>query len=49
MGKRTKAQKKRLVAAVEMKTKELWLEGLVSTKALESVERMCKSAYSRLK
>jgi len=49
MAKRTKTQKRRLVTAVELKSKQLWLEGLISTKALETIERALLSARNKLK
>jgi hypothetical protein len=49
MAKRTKAQKKRLIASVELKSRELFMEGLLSSKDVDAIARICGRAYSKMK
>lgn len=49
MAKRTKVQKRRLIAAVELKSRELYMEGLFSVKDVEAIDRIVTRAYNRLK
>tara|TARA_R100001463_G_scaffold106967_2_gene161563 strand:- start:841 stop:990 length:150 start_codon:yes stop_codon:yes gene_type:complete len=49
MAKRTKAQKKRLIAAVSLKSAELYLEGLLSVKDVEAIERITNRAFNKIK
>lgn len=49
MPKRTKAQKRRLIAAVLLKSRELYMEGLLSVKDVEAIERITNRAFDKLK
>lgn len=45
--KRTKAQKNRLVYAISLKIRECFMEGLVTAKDVEAVERICTRAFKK--
>lgn len=49
MAKRTKTQYKRLISDVEMKSRVLFMNGLITTKDYESIQRMCGRSYNKLK
>ena len=49
MAKRTKAQKKRLISAVALKSRELYMEGLFSVKDVEAIERITNPAFNKMK
>ncbi len=49
MAKRTKTQKKRLVSSIVLKGKELYMEGILSTKDIEAIDRIAQKAFNKLK
>jgi hypothetical protein len=49
MGKLTKAAGRRRLAEIEAKSKKLFLRGFISTKDLDTIERICKSRTKQLK
>ena len=49
MAKRTKTQRRRLIAQVSLKSRELYMEGLFSTKDVEAIERITQRAFNKLK
>jgi uncharacterized protein YueI len=48
MVKRTKTQKKALLDSMQSKAKELFLHGLISANNVDSIVKICKSAYKKL-
>jgi len=48
MAKRTKSQKKRLISDVEIKSRALYMEGLINAKDVEAISRICSRAYGRV-
>ena len=49
MAKPTKSQKKRLLAAVEMKAKKLYMCGILNSNDISAIERIITKGYKRLK
>lgn len=49
MAKRTKTQYKRLISDIEMKSRVLFMNSLISTKDYETIQKMCGRAYNKLK
>ena len=49
MGKLTKAAGRRRLGEIEAKSKKLFLRGFISTKDLDTIERICKSRTKQLK
>jgi len=49
MAKLTKAAGRRRLAEIEGKAKKLFLRGFISTKDLDTIERICKSRTKQLK
>jgi hypothetical protein len=49
MARLTKAAGRRRLGEIHSKAKKLFLRGFISTKDLESIERICKSRAKQLK
>jgi len=49
MAKLTKAAGRRRLGEIEAKSKKLFLRGFISTKDLDTIERICKSRTKQLK
>jgi len=49
MPRLTKAAGRRRLGEIEAKAKKLFLRGFISTKDLDSIERICKSRAKQLK
>ena len=49
MPKMTKAAGRRRLAEIHSKAKKLFLRGFISTKDLDSIERICKTRAKQLK
>jgi len=44
MAKRTKSQRNRAIKSIDSKAKALYMEGILSTKCINDISRICKKA-----
>jgi len=49
LAKPTKSQKKRLLAAIEMKSKKLYMCGVLNSNDINAIERIITKGFNRLK